>query len=88
MKTTVELPDALMAEARDLAKRKGWTVKVVLEESLRAFLDKEKSAPPTTPFVWNPVTVKGQGLQNPNLTFAEILEMSERPFPGTPDQYE
>lgn len=80
MKTTVEIPDGLMAEARELAKRKGWTVKVVLEQSLRDFLEKEKAAP-AKPFEWNPVTVKGE-LVEPGMTFARMLELSERPFPN------
>lgn len=38
MKTTVELNDALLAQARDLAHREGRTFKSVLEEALHALL--------------------------------------------------
>jgi rhamnogalacturonyl hydrolase YesR len=38
MKTTVELSDALLEEARELAQRRRWTMRMVLEESLRSYL--------------------------------------------------
>lgn len=38
MKTTVELNDVLLEQARDLAHREGRTLKSVLEEALHALL--------------------------------------------------
>ena len=39
MKTTVEIPDALMAEAKKYAAARGLTLREVLEMSLRRTLD-------------------------------------------------
>lgn len=44
MKTTVELNDALLAQARDLAHREGRTFKSVLEEALHALLVQHSTA--------------------------------------------
>jgi hypothetical protein len=82
MKTTVELSDGLLTDVRDLAKRKGWTVKVVLEQSLREFLAKETAAP-AKPFQLKPLIVTGGALADPGMTFTEMLELSERPWPTT-----
>lgn len=43
MKTTVEVNDALLAQARDLAHREGRTFKSVLEEALHALLVQRSS---------------------------------------------
>ncbi|SDX66729.1 hypothetical protein SAMN05661080_00753 [Modestobacter sp. DSM 44400] len=45
MKTTVEIADALFAEAREVAERRGQTMRSLLEEGLRRVLD-EVSPPP------------------------------------------
>lgn len=42
MKTTVELPDALLDEARRLARDRGVTLKDLLEEGLRAELARRR----------------------------------------------
>jgi hypothetical protein len=44
VKTTVELNDVLLAEARDLAHREGRTFKSVLEEALHALLVQHSTA--------------------------------------------
>jgi hypothetical protein len=36
MKTTVDIPDSLFAEAKAVAKRKGLTIRQLIEEGLRA----------------------------------------------------
>jgi hypothetical protein len=38
MKTTVEIPDALLEEARKAAAREGTTLRVLIEQGLRAVL--------------------------------------------------
>ncbi len=43
MKTTVELPDALLAEARALAASSGLTLRELIEEGLRHSLQKRKT---------------------------------------------
>lgn len=76
MKTTVDLPEALLAEVRAAAKRRGWTVRVMFEESLRAFLDGERGRAPAAPSRLEHTIVTGKGPANPALTFAEMLEIS------------
>lgn len=76
MKTTVDLPEALLAEVRAAAKRRGWTVKVMFEESVRAFVNSERVRAPATPGRLEHTIVTGEGPANPALTFAEMLEIS------------
>jgi len=42
MKTTVELSDALLAEARKIATREGVTVRTLIEQGLRHALNQRK----------------------------------------------
>jgi hypothetical protein len=44
MKTTIEISDPLLREARDLAAREGVTLRAVVERSLRRELAEEKTA--------------------------------------------
>jgi len=83
MKTTVELPDALYRDVRAWAAQHGWTVRIVLEESLRQFLGKQQAGGAAGAPAWRPVVFDGEGLQTPGMTFREMLEATERPFPGT-----
>jgi hypothetical protein len=46
MKTTVEIPDALLDRARQLARRSGRPVRALIEEGLRLALQKEASVGP------------------------------------------
>ena len=66
MKTTVEIPDALLAEARELAAREGITLRALVEDGLRRALDDRKQA---GPFRLRRATFHGQGLQ-PNVAGA------------------
>jgi hypothetical protein len=59
MKTTVELPDALLNRARRLAAREGTTIRALVEESLRRVLAEREREPR---FQLRPVTFKGEGL--------------------------
>jgi hypothetical protein len=59
MKTTIELPDGLLAEARRLAKREGTTLKALIEQGLRRTLDDRKAR---RPFTLQDASVDGQGL--------------------------
>ncbi|HJL40202.1 MAG TPA: hypothetical protein RMG48_02790 [Myxococcales bacterium LLY-WYZ-16_1] len=74
MKTTVELPDALLADARALAEREGTTLKALLEAGLRhVVMDRKRRARRVPPRV---VTFGGGGLQPGVTSFDDMLELS------------
>jgi hypothetical protein len=60
MKTTVEIPDALLQEARNVAAREGTTVRAMVEQGLRQVLSHRKKA---RAFRLRKATFKGTGLQ-------------------------
>ena len=60
MKTTVEIPDSLLAEARQLASREGTTVRALVEEGLRRIIADRRR---TARFRLRKASFKGQGLQ-------------------------
>jgi hypothetical protein len=61
MKTTVEIPDSLLAEARRLAAREGTTVRALIEQGLRQVLAERKRS---GGFRVRKATFKGTGLQS------------------------
>jgi Bacterial antitoxin of type II TA system, VapB len=60
MKTTVTLPDSLLKEAQDLARREGTTLRALIEAGLRSVVN-ERSAAAT--FELADASVGGRGLQ-------------------------
>ncbi|MDX2168644.1 MAG: DUF2191 domain-containing protein [Deltaproteobacteria bacterium] len=60
MKTTVDIADALLSEARALAEREDTTLKALLDEGLRLLL-KQRRQP--VRFRLRRATFRGQGLQ-------------------------
>ncbi|KUH99162.1 hypothetical protein AU188_10805 [Mycobacterium sp. IS-3022] len=60
MKTTVNLPDELLREAQDLARREGTTLRALIETGLR---DVIKRQPAGASFVLADASVSGRGLQ-------------------------
>ena len=60
MKTTIDIPDALLDEARKLATREGSTLRALIEEGLRRFVAGRKRA---CTFHLRKATFKGDGLQ-------------------------
>jgi hypothetical protein len=60
MKTTVEIPDSLLDEARRVASREGRTVRALVEEGLRRILAERKQA---RAFRLRKASFKGEGLQ-------------------------
>jgi len=60
MKTTVEIPDTLLKEAKKLASTKGTTVRALIEEGLRRVIDERKRA---GDFRLRKATFKGKGIQ-------------------------
>ncbi len=59
MKTTVEIPDRLLADARHLAAREKTTLKALMEEGLRRVIQERKN---NQPFKLRKVTFGGKGL--------------------------
>ena len=60
MKTTVEIPDKLLEEARRLAAREGTTLRALIAEGLRRIVSERKR---TGAFRLRRATFKGDGLQ-------------------------
>lgn len=60
MKTTVEIPDTLMKEARKLASKQRTTLRVLIVEGLRRVLTERRSS---TGFRLRKAGFKGNGLQ-------------------------
>ncbi|HEY5208378.1 MAG TPA: DUF2191 domain-containing protein [Stellaceae bacterium] len=61
MKTTVEISDGLLSEAKKLAAREGVTLRTLIERGLhRVVLDTKKTG---TPFKLRRAGFKGKGLQ-------------------------
>lgn len=61
MGVTIEIPDALLDEARAVAEREHTTVQALVEEGLRTVL--ERRAEQQTPFQLRDGSVGGNGLQ-------------------------
>jgi hypothetical protein len=60
MKTTVEIPDALFEAAKRHAHERGTTLRALVEEGLRAVLERE---PSRRTFTLRDASVPGRGLQ-------------------------
>jgi hypothetical protein len=60
MKTTIDIPEALLDEARKVASRDGVTVKALVEQGLRRVLAERKRK---RAFRLRKATFKGNGLQ-------------------------
>ena len=59
MKTIVEIPNPLLAEARDLASREQTTIKALIEEGLRRVVEDRKR---NRPFKLRKASFRGKGL--------------------------
>jgi Bacterial antitoxin of type II TA system, VapB len=60
MKTTIEISDPLLREARKLAAREGITLRTLVERGLRRVVDERK---PGNPFKLRRASFKGRGLR-------------------------
>jgi Arc/MetJ family transcription regulator len=78
MKTTVEIPDALLAEARKLAARQGTTVRALIEQGLRRIVGERKRA---GAFRLRKATFKGDGLQ-PGVAAASWERIRDMAYEG------
>ena len=81
VKTTIEVHDELLKRAKRHAKETGQTLRAVVEEGLRLVMEK----PPPTGYKLPDLSVGDPNGPNPfeKFTFAEMLELSERQWPGT-----
>lgn len=78
MKTTIDLADPLLDEARELARREGTTVRALVEQGLRQVLaDKRRSAP----FRLRDASFAGDGLR-PELEGAPWDRLRELAYEG------
>jgi Arc/MetJ family transcription regulator len=78
MKTTVEIPDSLLEEAKRLASREGTTVRALVEEGLRRTLAERKRA---VGFRLRKATFKGNGMQ-PALEGASWDQIRDAAYEG------
>lgn len=60
MKTTVDISDSLLEDARRVADRRGVTLRTVIEEGLRHVVTSERRRPP---FQLRDASFRGEGLQ-------------------------
>ena len=78
MKTTIEISDSLLEEAKKVAQRERSTVKALVEEGLRRMVKERKSK---GPFKLRKVTFKGKGLQ-PGVAGSSWDRMREITYEG------
>jgi len=78
MKTTIEITDALLAEAREVAAREQASVRALVEEGLRRVLDDRRRR---GEFRLRKASFKGRGLQ-PDAAALEWDAIRERSYEG------
>ncbi len=78
MKTTLEISDPLLNEARKIANREGTTLRALVEQGLRHVLTEKKK--PQKKFKLRDASFKGEGLtpEFKDASWAEILEEAYR----------
>jgi hypothetical protein len=77
MKTTVDIPDPLLRDARQVAAQEGVTLRTLIERGLRRVV---YDATATPSFALYAVTFKGSGLHEDaaRLSWAELRDLSYR----------
>ncbi len=78
MKTTVEISDALLREARKLAAKEGMTLRMMIEQGLRRVIADRK---PPVAFKLRRASFKGNGLQ-PELRDASWEKLRDLAYDG------
>ena len=78
MKTTIEISDPLLMQARRLATRQGTTLRSLVEQGLRQVVAEK---PEVTEFRLRRATFKGQGLQ-PEIRSASWDRLREMAYEG------
>lgn len=79
MKTTIDIADSLMEQARRVAAAEGTTVRELVETGLRAVLGQRRAK--GAPFQLRSASFKGKGLQ-PGLQGADWEDIRERLYEG------
>lgn len=74
MRTTVDIPDALLDRARERARRDGTTLRQILNEGLRTFLDDARRGPPER----FELPKYGSGGLQPGIGERELFDREER----------
>lgn len=78
MKTTIEISDPLLLQARQVASQQGTTLRNLIEQGLRKIVAEKKVA---APFSLRRATFKGEGLQ-PEMRGANWDRMREMAYEG------
>lgn len=78
MKTTIDIANPLLSEAKRVAQREGTTLRALVEEGLRRVLDERQRRPP---FRLRQVSFGGQGLV-PGLSEGNWDEIRRRAYEG------
>jgi hypothetical protein len=73
MKTTIEISDPLLREARDLAAREGVTLRTLVERGLRRVVS---DIPTGKRFQLRRASFKGQGLQDGMASWGAVRDAS------------
>ncbi len=81
MKTTIEISDALLQRAKQLALKRRLTLRRVIEAALREFLDSKAGGAGKGRFRLRKHTFRGRGLQ-PGLDEADWAEVRRRAYEG------
>lgn len=79
MKTTIDIADPILRQARTLAAKKNTTLKAVVEQALRDALAKERQAPPIAKVETK--TFGGSGLQ-PGLSWDDWGTLRDLAYEG------
>jgi Arc/MetJ family transcription regulator len=79
MKTTIEIADALLTDAKRVAAREGVTVRSLVEQGLRRVLEERRRSVPG--FKLRKASVKGRGLQ-PGVQGASFDRLRELAYEG------
>jgi hypothetical protein len=79
MKTTIDIPDGLLRQARRLARERGTTLKAVIETALRDALAAGKKPPGK--FSLETHTFRGRGLQ-PGLSWDDWSAIRSMSYEG------
>lgn len=77
MKTTMEISDPLLRAAHAMARRRGTTLKALVEAGLRRILEEERSA--TAAFTLRDASVGGQGLA-PGFDYADWARILDNAY--------
>lgn len=79
MKTTIDINDALVAQAKELARERQQMLKSIIEAALRQFLETNEAK--KEPFRLRKRTFRGQGLQ-PDIREGDWAAIRERAYEG------